>query len=355
MFDYRFALQRRPVVSRLRGAATFSGGLAGGIGLGLVLLVWAGVPAGALYDDLFVQVFLRSHGLAQTLTLMVPLLLAGLASALAMRVRFWNIGIEGQLWLGAIGATAVSLYALGPDSMRLPLMLLAAALGGAGWIGIALWLRVRLQTSELVVTLLLSNIAYLLLQHLLFGAWRDPASSFPVSVQIPAAERLDRLGFGNLHSGLWIALLITLAMAVLTERSRLGFHATVVGANPLAARAAGIPVTATLVIMVLLAGAMAGLAGGMIVTGSEYRLTQNLGWNTTFAGIVIAFIARFKPLWIIPAAFVLAGIYNASATLKVFHGLSDATVVLLQGLVLMSLLIAQLFANYRIDYRREAL
>ncbi|WP_314410487.1 ABC transporter permease [Pseudomonas kuykendallii] len=350
---YTFALQRRLTLSGRRGVGTFVGGLAGGILLGLALLVWAGVPTESLLDDLFVQVFISPQGLAQTLTLTVPLILVGLSSAVAMRVKFWNIGIEGQLWLGAIGATAVSLYGVGPEALRLPLMLLGSALFGAAWIALPLVLRLRLQVSELVVTLLLSNIAYLLLQHLLFGAWRDPANSFPMSMQIGGDERLALLGFGNLHSGLFIALAVTLLVAMLSERSRLGFHAAAIGANPQVARAAGIPVGLTLAIMVLLSGALSGLAGGLIITGSEYRLTQNIGWNMTFSGIVIAFVARFKPLWILPTAFALAGLYNAGSTLKVFYGLSDAVVVLLQGLILMSLLVAQFFAHYRIDMKKE--
>lgn len=349
---YQFSLQRRLLPSLTRRSLAFSGGLLLGIVCGTLLLIAAGVPTATLFDDLVVQVFLRSAGLAQTLTLSVPLILVGLASALAMRVKFWNIGVEGQLWLGAIGATAVSLSGIGPEGLRLPLMLLAAALFGAGWIAIALLLRLRLQVSELVVTLLLSNIAYLLLQHLLFGAWRDPANSFPVSAQLPSGERLALLGFGNLHSGLFIALGATLLAAVLCERSRLGFHASAVGANPTVARAAGIPVSLTLAIMVLLSGAAAGLAGGVIVTGTEYRLTQNIGWNMTFSAIVIAFIARFSPLWCVPVAIVLGGLYNAGSTLKVFYGLSDAVIVLLQGVLLMSLLLSQFFVDYRLEARR---
>jgi len=349
--DYQFSLQRRLQPSMARSALTFVGGLVLGIAVGTLLLMACGVPTGALLDDLVVQVFLREMGLAQTLTLSVPLILAGLASALAMRVRFWNIGIEGQIWLGAIGAGAISINGIGPDGLRLPLMLLVAALFGALWIALPLLVRLRLQVSELVLTLLLSNIAYLLLQHLLFGAWRDPANSFPVSVQFPQSDRLALLGFGNLHSGLFIALAVALLAAIGCERSRLGFNAAAIGANPTAARALGIPVGATLAAMVLLSGAVAGLAGGLIVSGTEYRLTQNIGWNMTFSAIVVAFIARFSALWCIPVAIALGGLYNAGGTLKLFYGLSDAVVVLLQGVLLMSLLITRFFAEYRLEVR----
>ena len=126
---------------------------------------------------LVVQVFLTSDGLAQTVTTAIPLAVVGLGAAMAFRVGFWNIGLEGQLILGAIAATAVSVADLGPEPLRVPLMLLVAALAGAAWIVPPLFLRQRLGVSEIVVTLLLSNIAYLLLQHVLFGALRSPAAS----------------------------------------------------------------------------------------------------------------------------------------------------------------------------------
>lgn len=350
---HRLALQRRLQISGLREFSCFALGLGAGLLACVALLAGAGVPTAELFNDLLKDVFATGPGLAQTLTLAVPLVLAGLASAIAMRLKFWNIGVEGQLWLGAIGATAVALNGIGPEPLRLPLMLLTSALFGALWIGVPLLLKLRLQVSELVVTLLLSNVAFLLMQHLLFGVWRDPASSFPMSSLIAPDLRLSQLGFGNLHSGVWIVLVVTVLLTVLLERSRAGLQATAIGFNPLSAKACGLPVTATVVGMVLLSGALAGLAGGLIISGTEYRLTQNIGFNMTFSGIVVAFVARFKPLWVLLSAFALAGLYNIGDSLKVFYGLSDAIVVLIQGVVLMCLLIAQFFRDFRLDLQRE--
>lgn len=350
----QFALQRRVDVSFLRSSLTFAGGLLLGGALCVALLIQAGVPADMLFEDLILQVFFQADGLAQTLTLSIPLILVGLTAALALRVRFWNIGIEGQLWLGAIAAMAVSIYGIGSDSYRWLLMLLAAMAGGALWIAIPLALKERFQASELVVTLLLSNVAYQLLLHLLFGIWRDPTQSFPVSPAIMTDERLTKLGFGNLHTGLFVSIGMVLCVTWMMERSRFGFQSRILGANRQVAQASGIAVGGTLIVMVLLSGAMAGLAGGLLVTGTEYRLTQHLGWNMTFSGIVIAFIARFRPVWVLPVAVILAGVYNAGASLKVFYGLTEATILLMQGLVLLSLLWCQFMAAFRIDRRLEA-
>ncbi|QEW08404.1 MULTISPECIES: ABC transporter permease [Nitrincola] len=349
----QFALQRRLDISFLRSSLTFAAGLLLGGVLCVALLVQAGVPADMLFEDLVWQVFFQTDGLAQTLTLSIPLILAGLSAALALRVKFWNIGIEGQLWLGAIAAMAVSINGIGGESYRWVLMLLAAMAGGAVWIAIPLWLKERFHASELVVTLLLTNVAYQLLQHLLFGVWRDPTQSFPISPAITASERLTKLGFGNLHTGLFVSIGMVLLVMWIMERSRFGFQSRVLGANRRVAEASGIAVGTTLVVMVLLSGAMAGLAGGLLVAGTEYRLTQHLGWNMTFSGIVIAFIARFRPFWVLPVAVVLAGVYNAGASLKVFYGLTEATVLLMQGIVLLSLLWCQFMAAFRIDRRKE--
>jgi simple sugar transport system permease protein len=350
----RFALERRAVVPRSLAAASFLGSLLVALVLAALVLVAAGVPAGLLAEELVVQVFLTPDGLAQTVTTAIPLVLVGLGAAMAFRVGFWNIGLEGQLVLGAIAATAVSVADAGPGPLRLPLMLAAAALAGAAWIAPALYVRLRLRVSEIVVTLLLANIAYLLLQHVLFGALREPSANFPVSPGFDAAEKLSLLGWGRIHAGLVIALVTAVLCAVLVHASRPGFYARVVGSGPDAARAAGLPVAATIAGFVLLSGALCGLAGGLIVAGTEHRLTQFVGLQATFSGILVATLARLDPLGIVVAAFFVAGIYVAGGTLKVFYGISEGIVVMLQGLVLLVLLVGRFVATYRVAGLREA-
>lgn len=345
----RIAIERRAVVPRRLAAGSFALSLAAALALSTAVLVLAGVPAASLGDELVVQVFLTADGLAQTITMAIPLLLVGLAAAMAFRIGFWNIGIEGQLLLGAIAATAVAVHDIGPPGLRLALMLLAAPAAGALWIALPLVLRLRLEVSEIIVSLLLTSVAFLLLQHLLFGALRDPAANFPVSPPFAAEERLAQLGWGRLHAGLLLALLLAAATALLLRVTRPGFYARSVGASPAAARAAGLPVTATIVGFVLLSGALAGLAGGVVVAGTEHRLTQFVGLHATFSGIVVAMLARLDPLGVVVAAFFVAGAYVAGGTLKVFYGVSEGVVVLLQGIVLMALLVGQFAATYRVS------
>lgn len=341
-------LERLQAVSPGRSAAVFAGSVTVALALSAFVLIAAGVPAGNLVDEVIVQVFLTADGLAQTVTTAIPLLLVGLSVAAAFRLGFWNIGMEGQLWVGAIAGTAVAVADLGPPELRLAVILLASAIGGAAAIAVPLVLKMRFGVSEVVVSLLLSNICYLLLQHLLFGALRDPAANFPLSPVFDEVERLALIGFGKVHGGLWIALFVAAAAALVVHGSRAGFYARAVGANAAVARAVGLPVAATLVGWVLASGALSGLAGGLIITGTEYRLTQFVGLNMTFSGILVAMLARLDPIGCVAAAFFVAGLYVAGGTLKVFYGVSEGVVLTIQGLFLMTLIVGRFFSTYRI-------
>ena len=136
-------------------AATFVGGIALGLLIAFGILIAYGVTAGQIVNEFVVYVFLDLSGLAQVVTSSTPLVLVGLASAAALKLRFWNIGVEGQMWLGCIAATGVAIFDIGPDSLRLPLMFIAAAAAGACWIGIPAFLKLRFRVNEIITSLLL--------------------------------------------------------------------------------------------------------------------------------------------------------------------------------------------------------
>ncbi|MEM8731494.1 MAG: ABC transporter permease [Pseudomonadota bacterium] len=347
-------LERRQGAGPLRHGLAYLGALAAGVGLSLMVLVAAGVPTGALFEELVVQVFLSPAGLARTVTLATPMMLAALAAALCLRLKFWNIGIEGQLWLGAICATAVALADIG-GPFKLALMMLSAMLGGAIWILPAVLLKRSLGVSEVIITLLMSNIAFLFLQHLLFGPFGDPTFNFPTSPVFDDSEKLARFGWGDVNGGLILALVAVAVATVALNALRFGFAARFVGDNPRAARALGFPVTRVLMISVLAGGAMAGLAGGVIVAGTEFRLSQAVGLNMTFNGIVIAALAWNAPLWIPLVSLFIAGLNVAGASLKVFYGVSEGIVLIAQGLILLSLVSGQFVTQFRVRVARRGL
>lgn len=327
--------------------------LAGGITLGLFLattvLLVSGVSLAAILQEFILYSFTDPHGLAQTVTGAVPLLMVGLASAVALKLRFWNIGIDGQVWLGAIAATGIAIADIGPPELRLWLMAGAGFLAGAAWIGLPVVLRLRFGVNEVIATLMLTYVAFLLVQHLLYGEWRGSGIGFPVSEAFDDPhERLSRVGWGRVHSGLWLAIIVAAAVSFLMLVSRFGFYLTAVGENPRGALAAGLPVTATLVLAVLLAGGLCGLAGFTIVAGQEYRLTQYIAHGYTFSGILVAFLARFNPLAVIPVALAIAGLFTAGETLKTFYQLPQAIILVVESLILLSVVLVDFLARYRL-------
>ncbi len=345
-----YLVPRQEVPLWLR-SATFVGGIALGLLIAFGILVASGVKPGQIINEFVVYVFLDLNGLAQLVTASTPLVLVGLASAAALKLKFWNIGVEGQMWLGAIAATGVALFDIGPDWFRLPLMMIAAAVAGAAWVGMPAFLKIRFGVNEIITTLLLTYVAFKLVEHLLFGPWHDPGSAFPNSRRYDEdTERLARLGWGSSHTGIWIAAGASVVLWFIMARSRLGFYMDAIGVNAETARAAGIPVVLTVSLAVIMSGGLAGIAGAGLVAGQEYKLTLFVAGGYTFSGIVIAFIGRFRPIPVVITAFVVGGVYTAGDTLMVFYQLPRAITTLIEAVILFSLIVVEFFSRYHIAF-----
>ena len=277
-------------------------------------------------------------------------MLVGLGSAVALKLRFWNIGIDGQVWLGAIAAAGVAIHDIGDPSSRLVIMAIAAIIAGSIWVGIPVVLKLKLGVNEVISTLMLSYVAFLIAQHLLYGDWRDPSTSFPVSSGFDVeTERLKRIGFGHAHSGIWLALAAALIVSYLMLVNRFGFYLTAIGINPKGAKAAGLPVSIVIVVAVLIAGGLCGFAGFTIVAGQEYRLTQYVVHGYTFSAILIAFLARFNPIAVIPISFIVAGLFTAGDTLKTFYQLPLSLILVVEALILGTVVAVEFLARYKVS------
>ncbi|MCC6001780.1 MAG: ABC transporter permease [Pararhodobacter sp.] len=347
-------LEPRQTVSRAMRATVYLSALFLAGVLSVALLVWAGVPAGDLWRELSSVAFNSPRALASVLAQTAPLVVAGLATSIAFRVGFWNIGIEGQMILGAVLATAVAVYDIGPEPLRLPLMALAACLGGMAWIAGPGWLKARLSMSEVITTLLLNYVAFNLLLHLLYGPWQDPASRFPHSEQFAAAERLPRLGWQNLTWSVPLAAGLALALWWVMSKSRLGYLLDLLRHNRHMAHALGVPVAGISIAAVLGSGAVGGLAGFTIVAGIESRLTQDFFVGYLFSGILIAFLARNNPVGVVVAAFFLATLMMLGQSLQVFFGIPFALIRLIQAIFIISVAGSEFFLGYRMHWRRAA-
>jgi ABC-type uncharacterized transport system permease subunit len=349
---YRLVLSPRLAVPRWLTAATLVGGILFGLVCCALFLIAFGVPASDLGNEFILYVFGNRAGLDETLTRAISLTLVAMSVALCLRIRFWNIGVEGQLWMGAIAATAVSMYQIGPWYLRLPLMILAAIIGGGLWCGIAAFAKVRLRADEVITTLLLNYVAYLLAQDLLYGQWRNTADQFPMTPLFPRYEQLPTFGGWHLHYGVFIALIVTAFCWWLCRYSRFGLLSKAVAENRTASRALGIPVNRITLATACLAGAVSGLAGFSIVSGEEHKLTQFVGNDFIFPSIAIAYLGRANPIGVLVAALAVAGLYTAGDSLKAFYQLPDTVVVTMEAFLLMTVAAFDVFIRYRISVHR---
>jgi ABC-type uncharacterized transport system permease subunit len=344
----RFSIEMRQDMAKWQQFALILAGLVAGLIIAAIILIIAGVGLQALYTEFVISIFTNPQALSAVAVQAAPLLIVGLAAAVAFRVRFWNIGLEGQMIFGSVFCTFVAINNIGPEFFRLPLMFIAAALGGMLWIAVPGFLRIRYNLNEIISTLLLNYVALNFLLHLLYGSWKDPKSAFPNSEQYDVYERLPLIGWENLTLALPLALILAVLLWWLMERSRFGFFSRFAYANPKMARAVGIPLVPVTLAAVLASGALAGVAGFAISAGIEYRMTQSFFLGYGFSGILIAFLARNNPLATIPVAFLLAILFVTGQSLQVFYQIPGAMVQLIQAIIVMTVAAADFFIRHRV-------
>jgi simple sugar transport system permease protein len=276
--------------------------------------------------------------LTDTLLKTCPLLVTGLAVALAFRAGVWNIGAEGQLLVGALAATAVA-RATGAATFPLPLVaaVLAAAVAGALWAGIAAVLRVRRNVNEIVATIMLNFIAARLVGWAVHGPLMESAGRYPQSDPIPASALLPMVA-GRVHAGVILALLLALATWALLFRTTVGFRWRVVGENPRAARVAGFSPERAVLGAMLASGALAGVAGAIEVLGVTGRLFEQLSGGGGYTAIAVALLARLHPGGVTLAALFFGALAAGSGAMQRVAGVSAVFVAIVQGATLLALL-----------------
>lgn len=319
-------------------------------------LVWgAGAPVGQTYGLLVQGAFGSVFAWSETLTRAVPLILTGLAATVAFKARLFNIGAEGQLYAGALAAVAVGGLHDGtglawPLWLLFPLMLLAAALAGALLLLGPALMKQRLGVDEVVTTLLLNFIVLLLVSALLDGVMKDPlAMGWPQSVALNPELELARLVEGTrLHTGLLGAVGLALLVGALFRYTVLGFDIRATGANPRAAAFAGVPVTRTVVLVALLSGALAGLAGAIEVAGRASYVTLDMSPGYGYTGIVIAMLAGLNPLGVVAAAVFVAGVLVGADSMSRAIGVPTYLADVIVAVSLLAVLVATLMTQYRV-------
>lgn len=320
-----------------------------------LLVAWAGAPVGRTYALLFDGAFGSRFALSETLLRATPLMLTGLACAVAFRARFYNIGAEGQLYLGALAAVAVGGLHDGVG-LDLPIpvlfagMMLAAALAGALFLLIPALLKTRLGVDEVVTTLLGNFIVLLFVSMMLDGVMKDPtAMGWPQSVALnPDLEFGKLIAKTRIHTGLLWAAGLAVGLWLMNRYSVFGLQMRAVGANAHASRFLGLPVTRVMLGTAMLSGALAGLAGAIEVAGRTSYVTLDMSPGYGYTGVVVAMLAGLHPLGVVVASVFVAGMLvgadSMSRAISVPNYIADVIV----AASLLSMLVATLFAQYRL-------
>lgn len=324
--------------------------LAGLVLFGLFLLTQGKSP-----PEFFALVFKAGFGTElswqNTLSRTAPLLFAALCVALPARLGLVVIGGEGAIVLGGVTAGAVGVWLIGAPSLPgLALMALAAMLTGAVWIGAVGAMRHYRGVNETIASLLMSYIAIALMNHLVEGPLRDPASlNKPSTAPLPDTLRIAAIPGLEVHWGLAFGVVCCVLSWVLIDRTTWGFAARIAGGNVRAAQVQGLPVGWLILGFTALGGAFAGLAGFFEVAAVHGSANASLASGYGFTGILIAFLARHNPLAILPVAVLLAGLEASSGLVQRRMDLPDATTLVLQGFVFVAILLSEtLYGRFRI-------
>ena len=342
----RYTLEIRQQLAWYWQALIIALALLMGMAISAAILVGAGVPAEELLNEFVVLTVLDPQNFKAVLFQAAPMILVGLAGCMAFRARFWNLGLEGQMIWGGIGATAISLFEVGPESIRLPLMLATAMICAMLWTIAPVLLKLRLKVNEIISTLMLNYIAANFLLHLLYGSWKDPRDNFPYSPALRSFERLPDL-FDGYNAAIVLAVIVTLFALWFIGISRAGLYLRFVDANPRVAGAVGVPVRKMIIGTVLLSGALAGIAGFIVTAGQEGRLTQSFYQGYGFSGILIAFLARNNPLAACIVALLVALLFVAGRSLQVFYQIPFSMVQLIQAILVICVASSDFFIRHR--------
>ena len=354
-------LEPREVVPRwLSPLATVAAVVVALIISGIIIAAVGGDPVRS-YLHILNAAFGSVGVLSDTLVKATPLLLTGLACALAFRMRLWNIGAEGQFLLGAWGASAVALAPLLPAGtpaiIVIPAMMLAGAAAGAVWGLIPGVLKARLGVNEIITTLMLNYVALFWIQFWVFGPWSE--GGFQQTRPFPPEALLPRLtdvsssvpAFAGLtvHLGLVFGIVAAGIVWVVVERSRWGYEIRLIGDSPKAARYAGIDIKRNIIVVFAISGALAGLAGMSEVSGVVHKLQDRISPGYGFTAIIIAYLARFDPLKVIVAAVLFGALILAGREIQ-----PSGVPAMIQGIILFSLIVAEVFVRYRVRFERQA-
>ena len=312
---------------------------------GLFVLVLGYNPF-EIYGTILSGAFRSKMAVQSTIKFMIPLLIAALGVTLAFKMKFWNIGGEGQLIMGAVFASYFALnFPHWNHWVLILVMLVAGALGGGLWGLLAAAFKVKWGTNETLLTLMLNYIALHLVSYLQAGPWRDPeANGFSKIARFDKNAGLDKVL--GVHFG-WIIMLVLVALVwIYLKRSKQGYEISVVGESQDTARYAGIHVKKVVLRTMFLSGAIAGIAGVCQAAGSDMTLSMGVAGGVGFTAIIVAWLCQLNPGMILVVSLLFSILEKGSSVVQSTYGLSSDCADVLQGIILFFILGSEFFVRY---------
>jgi simple sugar transport system permease protein len=312
-----------------------------------------GVNPIGVYQKIFLGSFGSFYGFSETIVKAIPLMLCAVGLSVAFKARLWNIGAEGQLLMGAIGASWIALTF--PDA---PALLLLPSMFGFGFIFGAVWglvpgvLTAKFGTQVAIVSLMMNYIAERCLEYLVYGPWKGPGEwGFPYTTKFTANAQIPRFTGTRIHyPTLFFGLILALIFFFVIIRSKFGFEVRVTGENPNAAKYAGMSFYKIALMTMLISGGLAGLAGVGEVAGIQLRLRTGISPGYGYASIIVAWLSRLNPLLVIPVSLLFGGLLVGGDAIQLI-GLPFAAIDMFNGLILLFMIGGEVLTRYTIKVK----
>jgi simple sugar transport system permease protein len=312
------------------------------IGIYSLLIISEGKTLESAYSTILNATFGSAYGFGEVVVRAMYLILTSIAAILPVRVGLANAGGEGQMAIGALGTAVLGstvLYrVIGP--VGIPLLIVCGMLCGAFWSSLGIFCKMKLNMNEILTTILLNYIATYVVSMLLFGVLRDPHGwNYPQTIEIGKQLRLPSYFGTRMHSGIFIAVSVVLIVWFILNKTQTGFLMRTIGGNTRAAYYAGIKVKKTQTLVFIIAGAIAGLAGALLIIGVEGRMRIGAGETMGFMGFLTAGMVNNNVIWTIPSAFLIAILNVAGNSLEINTGLPASSIQILIMLILLMIMV----------------
>ena len=325
--------------------------------LGALVIAISGVNPFKAYGTIITGALGKKTAIRQTVKIAVPLLGCALAIAPCFKMRFWNIGAEGQVLAGGLAAAAC-MICLGdklPNGLLIVLIVIAGILAGAVWAVIPAIFKAKWNTNETLFTLMMNYVATQLVAYFII-VWESPKGSGKVGIinQSTEAGWLPQIGGYKYLLTILVVAVLTVLVYVYLNYSKHGYEISVVGESERTARYVGIKVGKVIVRTMLLSGALCGIAGVLLVSGTDHTITTTIAGGQGFTAVMVSWLAKFNPISMILTSFLLVFLDRGAGEISTAFGLNQSFADILSGIIIFFIIGCEFFITYRLSFRKPA-